>query len=137
MQFTKPPSIKGRVSGSIMSSIVIVEEDRLIRSLLVEWLSAEGYSVRISAPEDRQSLEGADLLIVDVVMPRHEGRTRLRGIKAAHPQTPLIAISGQFRPGLDGSTTAAGALGVRRVVAKPFSRCDLLAAVHCVIGPAI
>ena len=29
-----------------MSSIVIIEEDKLMRGLLMEWLSAEGYSVR-------------------------------------------------------------------------------------------
>ena len=78
----------------------------------------------------------ADLVIVDVYMPRHEGAKTLRAVKAAHPETPLIAISGQFRPGLAGSCTAAEALGVRQVIAKPFSRRDLLAAVRGVIGPA-
>ena len=29
-----------------MSSIVIIEEDKLMRGLLVEWLSADGYYVR-------------------------------------------------------------------------------------------
>jgi len=33
-----------------MSSIVIIEEDKLMQALLVEWLSAEGYSVRAAAP---------------------------------------------------------------------------------------
>jgi CheY-like chemotaxis protein len=75
-------------------------------------------------------------VIVDVYRPRHEGARRLRTVKAAHPETPLIAISGQFRPGLDGSCTAAEALGVQQVIAKPFSRRDLLAAVRSVIGPA-
>jgi len=69
-------------------------------------------------------------------MPRHEGAKRLRAVKAAHPDTPLIAISGQFRPGLVGSCTAADTLGVRQVIAKPFSRRDLLAAVRSVVGPA-
>jgi hypothetical protein len=57
-------------------------------------------------------------------------------VKAAHPETPLIAISGQFRSGLVGPCTAADALGVQQVVAKPFTRRDLLAAVEDVIGPA-
>ncbi len=119
-----------------MSGIVIIEEDRLMRGLLVEWLSAEGYSVRAAAPGDAQAPDKADLMIVDVYMPRHEGAKRLGAVKAAHPEMPLIAISGQFRPGLVGSSTAADALGVRQVIAKPFSRRDLLAAVRCVIGPA-
>ena len=119
-----------------MSGIVIIEEDKLMRGLLVEWLSAEGYSVHAAAPGDAQAPDRADLVIVDVYMPRHEGANRLRAVKAAYPETPLIAISGQFRPGLGKSSTAAGALGVRQVIAKPFVRRDLLAAVHGVIGPA-
>ena len=119
-----------------MSDIVIIEEDKLMRGLLAEWLSAEGYSVRAAAPGDALVQDSADLVIVDVYMPRRQGADRLRAVKAAHPGTPLIAISGQFRPGLLGSCTAADALGVRQVIAKPFSRSDLLAAVHSVIGPA-
>ena len=119
-----------------MWDIVIIEEDKLMRGLLAEWLSAEGYSVRAAVPADAASQDGADLVIVDVYMPRHEGAEKLRTVKAAHPDTPLIAISGQFLPGLAGSCTAAEALGVRQVIAKPFSRSELLAAVHGVIGPA-
>ena len=119
-----------------MADIVIIEEDKLMRDLLAEWLSAEGYSVRTAAPCDAHAQGDADLVIVDVYMPRHSGADKLRAVKAVHPHTPLIAISGQFRPGLVGSSTTAAALGVRQVIAKPFSRRDLLAAVHSVIGPA-
>jgi CheY-like chemotaxis protein len=119
-----------------MSSIVVIEEDKLMRGLLIEWLSAEGYSVRGAAPGSAQAPTRADLVIVDVYMPRHEGAKTLRAVKAAYPETPLIAISGQFRSGLIGSCTAAVALGVHQVVAKPFARRDLLAAVEDVIGPA-
>jgi CheY-like chemotaxis protein len=119
-----------------MSSIVIIEQDKLMRELLMEWLSAEGHSVRAAAPGAAPTPDKADLVIVDVYMPRHEGAKTLRAVKAAYPATPLIAISGQFRPGLVGSCTAAEALGVHQVVAKPFTRHDLLAAVEDVIGAA-
>ena len=119
-----------------MAGIVIIEEDKLMRDLLAEWLSAEGYSVRTAAPCDALVQGEADLVIVDVYMPRRSGADRLSAVKAAYPKTPLIAISGQFRPGLVGSSTTAAELGVRQVIAKPFSRRDLLAAVHSVIGPA-
>ena len=119
-----------------MSGIIIIEEDELMRGLLVEWLSSEGYSVRAAAPDDIPDSDNADLVIVDVYMPRHEGAERLRAIKAAHPATPLIAMSGQFSPALAGSSAAAESLGVRQVIAKPFTRRDLLAAVRSVIGPA-
>ena len=119
-----------------MSGIIIIEEDKLMRGLLTEWLSAEGYSVHAAASNDVPAPDKADLIIVDVYMPRHAGATTLHAVKAAHPKTPLIAISGQFRSGLYGPCTAAATLGVRQVIAKPFTRRDLLAAVHGVIGPA-
>jgi CheY-like chemotaxis protein len=119
-----------------MSGIIIIEEDKLMRGLLTEWLSAEGYAVHAAASNDVPAPDKADLIIVDVYMPRHAGATTLHAVKAAHPKTPLIAISGQFRAGLVGSSTAADALGVRQVVAKPFTRRDLLTAVRRVIGPA-
>jgi CheY-like chemotaxis protein len=130
------PETKRRVPDRITLGIVIIEEDKLMRELLVEWLSAEGYSVRAAAPGNTQVPDTADLVIVDVYMPRHEGANRLRAVKATYPETPLIAISGQFRSGLAGSCAAADALGVRQVIAKPFTRRDLIAAVHSVIGPA-
>ena len=130
------PETKRRVPDRITSDILIIEEDKLMRELLVEWLSAEGYSARVAAPGDAQVPNQADLVIVDVYMPRHEGANRLRAVKATYPETPLIAISGQFRSGLVGSCIAAAALGVRQVIAKPFTRRELLAAVHAVIGPA-
>jgi CheY-like chemotaxis protein len=132
----QPPETKGRVPDPPGSGIVIIEEDKLMRELLAEWLSAEGYSVSAAAPDVAQVPHDADLVIVDVYMPRREGASRLRAVKAVYPETPLIAISGQFRSGLAGACTAANALGVRTVIAKPFTRRDLIAAVHGVIGPA-
>jgi CheY-like chemotaxis protein len=130
------PETKRRIPDRTTSGIVIIEEDKLMRELLVEWLSAEGYSVRAAAPGAAQVPNTADLVIVDVYMPRHEGANRLGAVKTAYPETPLIAISGQFRSGLVGSCAAAAALGVRQVIAKPFTRRDLLAAVYSVVGPA-
>jgi len=106
-----------------------------MRGLLVEWLNAAGYAARAAASPDAEARHGADLVIVDVYMPRLDGARRLCDVQTEYPDTPLIAISAQFRPGLIGSSTAAKALGVAQVIAKPFSRCDLLAAVDCVIGP--
>jgi len=132
MEYT---ATKGHVPDSTVSDIVVIEDDKLMRELLVEWLSAEGYSVRTGAAGDVQPA-ATHLVIVDVYMPRQEGASRMRAVRAAYPRTPLIAISGQFRSGLAGPCTAAAELGVREVIAKPFARRDLLAAVFAVIGAA-
>jgi CheY-like chemotaxis protein len=119
-----------------MSRIVIIDEDDLMRGLLSEWLTAAGYAVREGRLHEPPAGDGADLVIVDLYMPRQAGAEVVRTVQQRHPGIPLIAISAQFRPGLDSSWWAARALGVRYLMAKPFTREDLLAAVHGVIGPA-
>jgi DNA-binding response OmpR family regulator len=118
-----------------MASIVIIEEDDLMRGLLKEWLTAAGYAVRVQRLHEPPAANGADLVIVDLYMPRQAGAEVVRAVQQKHPGTPLIAISAQFRPGLDSSWWAARALGVRHLIAKPFTREDLLGAVHGLIGP--
>src|SRR6266550_7963187 len=116
-----------------MSRIVIIEDDPLMRSLLAEWLTAEGYGVESVAGDKAQPSPSVDLVIVDVYMPRRLGLELLPSTRRAYPGVPIIAISGQFRAGLDCAGPAAQALGVERVMAKPFSRETLLDAVRSVI----
>ena len=117
-----------------MPNIVIYEDNDLMRALLQEWLSEAGYRVQTAALHDLQSGRPADLVIVSVYMPKHAGAQFVREIQAIHPGTPLIAISGQFLPGLSANGAIAQALGVQQVIAKPLSRSDLLSAVRAIIG---
>jgi len=118
-----------------MSRIVVMEEDTLMRELLVEWLSAEGHAVRRNNATTPAPPGQADLVLVDVYMPRHGGHERLRQVARQYPGVPVIAISGQFQSGVAGAGAVAHELGVRQVIAKPFSRAELLAAVRSVAGP--
>lgn len=123
-----------------MSNIVIYEGDDLMRSLLVEWLREAGYRVHAVASHDLQNsrleetLAAADLVIISVFMPKQAGAQLVREIQAVHPGTPVIAISGQFLAGLSANGAIAQALGVQQVIAKPFTRNDLLGAVRAIIG---
>jgi DNA-binding response OmpR family regulator len=114
--------------------IVIYEEDYLTRALLQEWLSQAGYGVRVGRAHDVNLDRPADLVIVNVYMPKDAGAQWVRDIQAAHPDTPIIAISGQFRSGLSAAGATARSLGVRQVIAKPLVRTDLLEAVRGMIG---
>jgi CheY-like chemotaxis protein len=129
-----------------MSNIVIYEENDLMRALLEEWLIEAGYRVHAAASHELQSgtlaeqsgtpADGrpADLVIVSVYMPKHAGAQLVRKIQAMHPDTPLIAISGQFLPGLSANGAIAQTLGVQQVIAKPLTRIDLLGAVRAIVG---
>ena len=115
-----------------MTDIAIYEENDLMRALLREWLSEAGYRVRAAPPG--VDLGSAGLVIVSVYMPKQSGPQLVREIQAAHPGTPLIAISGQFRAGLPAAGATAQTLGVQQVIAKPFTCTDLLSAVRAMIG---
>jgi CheY-like chemotaxis protein len=119
-----------------MSSIVICEADDLMRGLLREWLTGAGYRVNaVTLCSPMLKLE-ADLVIVDIEMPKHTGSRVADTIRAAYPGTPIIAISAQFRAGLSTAGTIAHSLGVAQVIAKPLTRDALLGAVSAMIGPA-
>ncbi len=117
-----------------MSDILIYEENDLMRALLQEWLSDAGYRVRAASPGRMTDPGGAALVIVSIYMPKHSGPQLVREIRAAHPDIPVIAISGQFRAGLSTVGATAPTLGVQQVIAKPFTCGDLLTAVRAIIG---
>ena len=119
-----------------MSSIVIYEADDLMRGLLQEWLTGAGYRASAVAPCGVPPQGAADLVIVSIGMPKHTGSRVADKIRAAHPGTPIIAISAQFRADLSTAGTTAQSLGVAQVIAKPLSRDALLAAVSAIIDPA-
>lgn len=102
-----------------------------MRALLQEWLRAAGYHVSVGGLREGT----ANLVIVSIYMPKDAGAQRVREVHAAHPGTPLIAISGQFHSGLSAAGSTARTLGVQQVIAKPLTRNDLLEAVRAVIGP--
>jgi DNA-binding NtrC family response regulator len=104
-------------------------------ALLQEWLCSAGYFVQVAAPHSTEAVGKVDLAIVSIYMPKHAGAHLLQDVQAAHPRTPLIALSGQFRGGLSSVGSTAKSLGVAQVIAKPLTRDALLGAVHAMIGP--
>jgi DNA-binding response OmpR family regulator len=115
-------------------NIVIYEEDFLTRTLLAEWLREAGYGVRAGNRCNPAADAPCNLVILSVYMPKQGGAQCVRGVQEAHPDTPVIAISGQFRAGLSAEGTAAQKLSVRQVVAKPLVRQELLESVRAIIG---
>jgi DNA-binding response OmpR family regulator len=114
--------------------IVIYEEDHQTRALIKEWLADAGYRVRIGNRCDPGVDGPCDLVIVSIYMPKQGGVDHVRGIQEAHPGTPLLATSGQFRPGLAADGSTAHHLQVRQVLAKPLMRKELLDVVRGIIG---
>jgi DNA-binding response OmpR family regulator len=114
--------------------IVIYEEDLLTRTLLEEWLGEAGYRVRVGDRCNPGADAPCDLVILSVYMPKQAGAQCVRSVQEVHPDTPVIAVSGHFRPGLSADGATAQKLSVRQVVAKPLSRQELLESVRGIIN---
>ena len=114
------------------SRILLVEDDPLIRQLLVEVLRDERYDVLEAAGGEAAArlLETAgeiDLLLTDVHMPGgHDGIELARIARARHPALPLIFATG--RPDRVRDFGELGPLDV--VLVKPFSPRQMLAALR-------
>jgi CheY-like chemotaxis protein len=121
-----------------MLTILILEEDDLIRGLLKEWLLGAGYQVQLGdprrAPSTRPAHDKVGLIIANICMPKDQGAEGIRQLKLAYPGASIIAISARFCSSLGGSAEGARQLGVRKVLSKPFTREELLDAVRSVMG---
>ena len=104
--------------------VVIREADAQIRELLERWLREAGYQV---APANLGDTKPT-LVIADVPEPR--AAERLIGTLQEEYAAPILIISARFRRGLAGSAEAARQLGVEKLLPKPFTRKELLAAVR-------
>jgi DNA-binding response OmpR family regulator len=105
--------------------VVILEGDPQIRELLERWLREVGYL--IGAPGAVHNGKPA-LVIAD--MPEPQSADALIGSLKEVYAAPILILSARFRRGLAGSAEAARRLGVKKVLPKPFTRKELLAAVR-------
>ena len=108
--------------------ILVIETDDLIRELLMRWLTEAGHVV---AANDLQP-NGFALVIADVPNPAR-ANAALRELGVRHG-APILAMSGRFRRDLAAPTAAAQRLGVAKVLPKPFTCEELLAAVEQCLG---
>ena len=112
--------------------IVIVEPDDLIRELLERWLGEAGYGIILCAKDHGENMVKPKLVIADISDPSCAEIT-IGPLEAAY-SAPILALSARFRRGLGGSIEAAHRLHVGKVLPKPFTREELLAAVSDAIG---
>jgi two-component system, cell cycle sensor histidine kinase and response regulator CckA len=126
------------LSGSGHETILMVEDDELVRQISVLTLERQGYHVLV-ARDGAEALARAQeygqpihLLISDVIMPRMSGQDLAASLRTAFPQLRVLYISGYADQGL-----------ARRGVVdpdaffleKPFVATALSAKVREVLGP--
>jgi DNA-binding response OmpR family regulator len=105
--------------------VVVLEDDPQIRELLGRWLGEAGY--RVATPDTESNAKPA-LVIANAAEP--QAATALICSLQEEYAAPILIISARFRRGLAGSAEAARRLGVDKLLPKPFTRKELLAAVR-------
>jgi len=108
-------------------SILIIEDDASLRLGLEQGFLSEGYAVESAADGEqglKLALEGsADLIILDLMLPRVDGFEILRRVRADRLETPVIVLTAR---GEEEDRIAGFEYGADDYVVKPFSVRELL-----------
>lgn len=113
-----------------MPDILVIDDDDLIRETLSTFFLREGYSVQV-AGDGAEGLtlfgkEPARLVVVDIAMPEKEGIETIMELRRTETDVKIVAISGGGRTGTDLYLDAARKLGADEILAKPFSRAQIV-----------
>ncbi len=112
-----------------MATILVVDDECTVRSLLHDVLEIEGYVVREAedgptALSDMHELR-PDLVILDVMMPRMSGIEVLTEIRQ-DPELGLLPVLMLTAAGDDDTTWAGWQAGASTCIDKPFDHATLL-----------
>jgi DNA-binding response OmpR family regulator len=115
------------------ASVLLVDDDRELSAMLVEFLSAEAFRVVavLDGPAALRELGRGkfDLVILDVMLPGVTGFDVLRRVRDMLPVPVIMLTAG----GDDGDRLRGFDLGADDCLPKPFNRQELLARMHAVL----
>ncbi|MGC2171086.1 MAG: PAS domain S-box protein [Candidatus Sulfotelmatobacter sp.] len=119
------------------STILLVEDDEIMRSLTRKLLEEHGYTV-IQASDGRSALEWAeshpdqfDLLLTDVMMRRMSGPELAERLSASHPILKVVYMSGYTGELMANRDVLRHGV---TLLEKPFSRSDLLKTINSALA---
>jgi len=116
------------------SSVLVVDDEDSLRTVLSNELSNEGYEVRNAADGDAAISElqknQYDLVLLDIKMPRMNGFEVLKFIKEGHPKTKVVMLTGfaDLKNAIESKK-----LGADDFVSKPYDLVDLLTTIERVL----
>lgn len=119
--------------------ILIVDDDREIRTLLADYLEKQGLRCTTAADgrEMRVALEHhrVDLIVLDLMLPGEDGLTLCRNLRAGgpHANTPVLMLTAR---GEDMDRILGLEMGADDYLAKPFVPRELLARIRAILRRA-
>lgn len=108
-----------------MAQILVIDGDGAVRWIIRRAVQADGHAVTEAgsgADGLRRFAEApAELVITDILMPDGERIETIIALRRAHPELPILAISGGGRvTEREGVLASADLLGATEVLPKPF-----------------
>jgi PAS domain S-box-containing protein len=131
-----PRTLPGEPAPGGKETVLLVEDEPLVRHAAVRALEAAGYTVLVVSDGeealalDPARLQGARLLITDVVMPGMDGATLAGQLRGRHPALSVLFISGYTRDALARHGVLDSGVSF---LPKPFTGAELLARVREVL----
>ncbi len=114
-------------------TVLVVDDDALIRSFEAELLSTEGYKVlQAESAAEALRLAGTEtihLLLTDFQMPDVDGLELTQRLRSVQPETPVLMVSGSL--GLNDNRIEN--LARFELLTKPFELDELLHKVRSLI----
>jgi DNA-binding response OmpR family regulator len=130
----RDPQHDGAMMGSMVTaSVLVVDDEPMVREVLARYLRAEGYAVQVAADGaealDLYSAHQPDLILLDLMLPTIDGYEVFRTIRASG-QTPVIMLTAR---GDETDRIVGLDLGADDYVTKPFSPREVVARVRAVL----
>lgn len=116
------------------TKILVVDDDVELRDLLREYLSQQGFAVSVLHDGDglaaRLERERPALVVLDLMMPKVDGLSALRDLRARNDDVPVILLTARS----DEIDRIIGLeIGADDYLGKPFSPRELLARINAVL----
>lgn len=117
-----------------MARILLADDEDGLRTLFGMWLSTSGHEVT----EARDGEEAArmladqayDLAVIDLLMPRLDGISVIKSLRAGRPEAKVLAISaGNAEMPAGVGLPLSAMFGADEVLYKPFNRSEFLGVV--------
>ena len=120
----------------VLDHILVVDDDRELRSLLAAYLQKQGY--RVTAVADGKAMRAAmssshpDVVVLDIMLPGEDGLSLCRDLRA-RSEIPIIMLTART----DETDRIVGLeLGADDYIPKPFNPRELLARIKSVLRRA-
>ncbi len=122
----------------IPQTILLVEDEEMLRELGVSILESEGFRV-LAARDGVEAValfethcDEIGLVVCDLGLPRLGGREAFLKMKETRPGVRAIVASGYLEPAIRSEMLKAGVIDT---IQKPYDFNDLLAKIRSIIGP--